>query len=414
MRLYHYQKPSSNPLAPMWKLSIAVFSVVFVALSGASLHAQRSGLTVRVDGVELASGRLLSIVIDGDTDNPDAAVVVLIPDAAPTHFFGRGLDLATIDGENVFNGEIIEAAATVDRSGRSIVTIRALNRAHRLTLEKRTRTFEGRSDADIARQLALESGLQAETGTEVLIQHDHVYQQNQTDLEFLMERASRIGYEVFVDQMTLHFRRRRASVPTAIGCQPEAVLLDLFLAKLSSASSAVEVSVRGWDPVKKEPIIGTARQDVIALSAAAPDADPRRAMVDLGFVEALQTGATSYAAALGTLSALTARNLSSEMRVEGSAALRVRGTVILQGVGSAFDGEYHVTQTSHRLGGSGEGWHTLLRLVRADRALFVLPEVGDEVLVAFEHGDVDQPIIVGSLWNPAAIPSSSPCGPRRN
>ena len=85
----------------MWKLSIAVFSVVYVALSGASLHAQRSGLTVRVDGVELASGRLLSIVIDGDTDNPDAAVVVLIPDAAPAHFFGRGLDLATIDGENV-------------------------------------------------------------------------------------------------------------------------------------------------------------------------------------------------------------------------------------------------------------------------------------------------------------------------
>ena len=35
----------------------------------------------------------------------------------------------------------------------------------------------------------------------------------------------------------------------------------------------------------------------------------------------------------------------------------------------------------------------------AERGFFFLPEVDDEVLVAFEHGDVNHPYIVGALWN---------------
>lgn len=34
-----------------------------------------------------------------------------------------------------------------------------------------------------------------------------------------------------------------------------------------------------------------------------------------------------------------------------------------------------------------------------DRGSFFLPEVDDEVLLAFEHGDIRYPYVVGSLWN---------------
>jgi len=40
----------------------------------------------------------------------------------------------------------------------------------------------------------------------------------------------------------------------------------------------------------------------------------------------------------------------------------------------------------------------------SERGSFFLPEVGDEVLVAFEYGDINHPFVIGALWNGTASP----------
>jgi uncharacterized protein involved in type VI secretion and phage assembly len=53
------------------------------------------------------------------------------------------------------------------------------------------------------------------------------------------------------------------------------------------------------------------------------------------------------------------------------------------------------------LGEDTEGWWARIAGPGAgrDRGLLMTPNVGDEVLVAFEHGDVRRPFVIGALWN---------------
>jgi len=49
----------------------------------------------------------------------------------------------------------------------------------------------------------------------------------------------------------------------------------------------------------------------------------------------------------------------------------------------------------------------------SDRGMFFMPQVDDEVLVCFEHGDVTRPYVIGSLWNGTDTPpASAPTDPR--
>src|SRR5262245_19651512 len=41
------------------------------------------------------------------------------------------------------------------------------------------------------------------------------------------------------------------------------------------------------------------------------------------------------------------------------------------------------------------------------RGTYFLPEKDDQVLVVFEHGDIERPIVIGALWNDTAKPPQS-------
>jgi phage protein D len=396
--------------------AVVLSAAVFVTLQAAPADPGR--LVATIGGVVVAGA---SIVVDSDAMQPDTATVTIERGRPPFPNNGTSLsvDLEGVQGAgNIFKGEVVGIEPVWNVSGSQRIIIRAFNKMHRLSRARKTRVFEKMTDSEIASRIAEENelGFGRDFMAEASQPQDRVFQHNQTDLEFLRARAARIGYQAWVDDSTLYFQRDgvKESVSLGLGCtaKPGVVGLRTFHPRLSSASTVSKVTVRGWDPKKKEEIIGEASRRIIPLSdAAARLLSPPGQSLDLGSTFALDTEGGAYGAANGALSALTAQDISAEVVTDPTAALRARIMVVVDGSGSRFDSKYYVTGARHTFRpGAKDGLLSFARLVRDDRGMYVLPELGDEVLVAFEHGDMAHPVVVGSLWSDTGTPHEPACG----
>ncbi|HWS90132.1 MAG TPA: contractile injection system protein, VgrG/Pvc8 family [Pyrinomonadaceae bacterium] len=252
--------------------------------------------------------------------------------------------------ELVLAGEITGLEPQFSLSQLPLLVVRGYDRRHRLTRGRKTRSFLQQKDSDIAAQIAGEAGLSAEA-TDSQVTHDYVLQANQSDMEFLRERAGRIHFEVALSGKTLYFRPVPFDQGEALTLTNEGDLLE-FHPRLTSAFTLSEVAVRGWSPKEKKEIVGQARMGdetatmggesgpAVAEGAfgAAPGLIGDRPVMSQA--EADQVAKARYNdAALGFI--------SGEGICHGRADLRSGRVVKIEGVGRRFSGNYFVTSARH-------------------------------------------------------------------
>src|SRR5262249_7314150 len=108
-------------------------------------------------------------------------------------------------------------------------------------------TFLDVTDSDIVSKIAKEAGLKADVDT-TKTKFDYLVQTNQTDMEFLQERARRIGYWAYASNKELHFKKPDAKLSDTAGPdleRPE-MLRDLR-PRLSGVGQPKTGSAQGWD-----------------------------------------------------------------------------------------------------------------------------------------------------------------------
>lgn len=254
--------------------------------------------------------------------------------------------------ESLMVGEITGLEPELHADEVPTLTVRGYDRLHRLLRGRRTRSFTRMKDSDIAQRVAGELGLAADVeDTQVML--DYVLQHNQTDLEFLGDRARRIGYELVMDDKRLRFRARRLSAAAALTLSRDADLLELSL-RLSTLGQASRTSVRGWDPTEKAVLVGEAGPGDEASSMVGTTVGPDA--VRRAFGEATAASVTrpvfsrdeAAQMARGRFNEMALAYVTGEGVSVGRTDLRAGSIVRIEGVGERFSGNYYVTATSHR------------------------------------------------------------------
>ena len=229
--------------------------------------------SVKLGTKEISGDEVHDVLVEADLDQPDHAIVTLSNLSTKySEDVNEGDDLEIklgfVDGKDqgtVFKGEVVAIEPVYAASAPARVHIRGYNQLHRLMRGKKSVTYTKVSDKDIVDKLCQQYGLSAEYGdAPPQTKYDHVYQHNLTDLEFIRVRAARLGFEVSVDDKKLYFRKRVDSdsgLKLVFGVPSDAntATLERFMPRLSTAQQVSEVKVFGWDPVKKQEIIGNAK-----------------------------------------------------------------------------------------------------------------------------------------------------------
>lgn len=261
----------------------------------------------------------------------------------------------------IFTGEVTAHTFDIPHATAPMLVVRAYDRAHRLQRGRLSRSFLNVTDSDIATKIARESGLQPDVDGTTQV-YAYVLQNNQTNWEFLQERARRIGYEIHVDGTTLRFGKPHVDASPAL----EVSLWDDMLrthVHVSSVGQVGDVTVRSWDMASQQTIVGrathgaaTARGGQLQDGAALARPFGGASMIVTRYPVQSQAEADALAQALADDLAGNAVQLEAE--VTGKPGLRPGQVVTLKGLGSRFSGQYYVTSATHHCG-PGQAYNTV-------------------------------------------------------
>lgn len=417
---------------------------------------------------------LESLTIESSLHMPDMAVIVLRDNTPlstggsafrfvdkPDQFVnGNTMSITVRVGnhieQKVFDGEIVEVEASLHSHGQRLV-VRGFDRLHKLARGTYTRTFQNVTDMDVVKKIASEVRLKPKVGKANFV-HDYVLQANQTNLDFLRERAIALGYLLFVEGEELN------CVPMEsmghAGVFQWGVNLLEFNPRTSSIGQAKTTTLRSWDPERKQAVIsstGKGKGEPEAPAAGEEDLAADYTLTN----RVIHKEKYAELVATGTADERRQKFVEATGTVGGFPSLTAGMTVDIKGVSTRFEGRYTVSAVTHNfrtthgyttdfvisgmrapdvaqtlaaaqkqnvqqglaiglvtnnndpknqgrvkvkfpwLSDKHESnWARVSSLgAGAQRGASWIPEVDDEVLVGFEQGDIHHPYIIGGLWN---------------
>lgn len=265
----------------------------------------------------------------------------------------------------MISGEI--TSLSLNLSDHSQLELRGYDFLHRLRMGTRNKTFIKKKDSEIASEIIKEHGLTAVVDDTKTI-YSYMFQNNQSNYEFLITRAAMLDYEIYAEDKKIHFIKSRAKKSPEIPkltFRKDFQQLDLELRSLTRGS---KVEVRGWDVKEKKEITAKAKKgdevtkmggkesgyDLISKSVSeSPIALSAESLVDMSEAQSIATAAYN---------SLLKDFITGEGKCYGNSVLKAGKTVELLGMDDRFSGIYYIVSTIHTV--NSKGYTTIFKVKR--------------------------------------------------
>jgi phage protein D len=259
--------------------------------------------------------------------------------------------------EVLFVGLITSIKTNFPSGGMPQLDVVAFDLSHPMRKSKKSRSWDKRKDSEIATTLASQYGLNPKV-EDTRTQHDTIKQDNESDFEFLTRRAGENGFEFFVFERALYFRKRAYQESPVVNLEWAKSLIS-FSPELDIADQVEEVEVRGWDLKTKKEIIGKARagDEQGRDSGRKSGSELVKGVTQEKIVERVRkpvyTQEEADKVARSILTQFAEGLVKGSGECLGLPELRAGKNVRLEGLGRKFSKNYYIEKTSHNITSSG-------------------------------------------------------------
>jgi phage protein D len=219
--------------------------------------------------------------------------------------------------------------------------------------EKKKRSFENRMDySEIVEEIAKDNSLMLGDIDSAVKPPEKVIQSTeQNDYNFIKLLAKNFGYEFFIRDKKLYFRKPKDGAGEIITLQWGRDILS-FNPRKSIAQMVSKVTVKGHNPNNpREPYMGTAGLKDLGLKGAKIKLKSSETLLKQGLP--VSSNEEAKAMAKGMLFEANSKFIEGTCECNGMPEIRPGTNVIIEGVGNRFSGKYYVTAARHSINEMG-------------------------------------------------------------
>jgi phage protein D len=337
---------------------------------------------IKLGTADVEAGSIHSVVIDLMVNMADMATLTLNNTNAVkfSHQTNLGDRVEVkLSDKVVFTGEVSGIEPTWAAGGECKVVLRCFSMVHRMTRGKFSKTYEKQTFKDICNTLAQKYGLTAKVdGALPTGQFEHIYQHVQSDYDFLMQWAGRVGAELLTNDKELILRPknpRDAKNDLELSWGDAHPTIEKFAPRLTTAGMVQKVVVRAWNPDKNEELEGTCEVGGIASKLGKEDGGTQaKSKVqdnkEVFFYDAdvpCFSKAECEQIAKAKMEEILLNHITGDLVLAGNPDLKAGSAYKIKVNDPRFDGHYRFNAVQHRMqhsSGGDQGFKTHCRVQR--------------------------------------------------